>query len=132
MPTTLHEKPAPIVEACFTLNLELQEIVARFPKSNKYQLGDQITNRSLNLLADTAKANYNRDLAERYRDITRLQADLFAIRILCRLGHKLKCIPHGQFSALNLKIEDLAKQLHGWAKWAEGASNLGEAGQIKK
>ncbi len=71
---------------------------------------------------ETAQANFNSDMTERYRDIRKLQAKLFAIRLMCRLGHKLKCIPHGHFSALNLKIEDLAKQYHGWGKWAEKQS----------
>jgi hypothetical protein len=114
-----HDKPAPIVEACFMLNHEIHEIIARFPKTNKYLLGDQLGTAALRLLTSTAKANFTRDMAARHREINQLQAELFAIRVLCRLGHKLKCIPHGQFAALNLKIEDLAKQYHGWGKWAE-------------
>jgi hypothetical protein len=122
MDLSTYDKPAPIVEACFMLNSEIHEIIARFPKTNKYLLGDQLGKDCLQLLTATAKTNFTRDMATRHHEIIQLQANLFAIRVLCCLGHKLKCIPHGQFAALNLKIENLAKQYHGWAKWAASAT----------
>lgn len=109
------------------LNSEIHEIIARFPKTNKYLLVDQLGKACLQLLTATAKTNFTRDMTTRHHEIIQLQSNLFAIRVLCRLGHKLKCIPHGQFAALNLKIENLAKQYHGWAKWAESAAKTSTA-----
>jgi len=109
----------PIVQITYQLTLNIQRLVLKFPKHLRFQLGDRLTGQTQDFLEGVIRANLTRDPMLRSTSLNHLANDLVTIRITLRLIKDLKAISIGQFSEINLCLEDIQKQLTGWTKWTQ-------------
>ena len=107
----------PIIQCAYQLVLELHQLLSRFPKHHRYQLGDRLGQMTLDFFQATMKANFTRDLRQRSVMLEQLSGDLFQVRMMMRMGHDLKILSKGQWTAFNTRIEDIRTQLIGWSHW---------------
>lgn len=103
----------PIFQKTYDLILWLYPPVNKFPKSQRFVLGQQIHNTSLEILKNIIQAN-----AEKNKTIYLKQAsvDLDKLRILIRLSKDLKFISVKQYGLAAEKVNEIGKMLGGWIK----------------
>jgi len=99
--------------------LVTQRLVGKFPKHLRFQLGDRLAGRSHDFFEKTIRANFIRDPKRRSETLTDLSADLFSFRMTLRMAKDLKSLSVGEFTDLNIRIEEIQKQLTGWSKWTQ-------------
>lgn len=109
----------PIVQCSYQMALVTQRLVGKFPKHLRFQLGDRLAGRSQDFFENTVKANFIRDPKRRTDALTDLSADLFTFRMTLRMAKDLQSLSVGEFTDLNIRIEDIQKQLTGWSKWSQ-------------
>ncbi|MDD2647095.1 MAG: diversity-generating retroelement protein Avd [Patescibacteria group bacterium] len=103
----------PIFQKIYDLILWLHPVINKFPKSQRFVLGQQIENTILEVLKTIIQAN-----AERNKTAYLKQAsiDLDKLRILIRLSKDLKFVSLKQYSLTAEKINEIGKMLGGWLK----------------
>lgn len=102
-----------IFEKTYQLILWLYPRVQKFPKTQRFVLGQQIENVALYLLRGVIRANAAREKTPHLRQIS---VDLDTLRILIRLSADLKFISVKQYGYAAEKINEVGKLLGGWQK----------------
>lgn len=95
--------------------LFLHPLVSRFPKNQRFVLGQILEKESANIIILTIQANKRRD-DERKKYQALISDSLDVTRILLRLSCDLKFISPKQFGSGIEKLNDIAKIFNGWAK----------------
>lgn len=103
----------PIFQKTYDLILWLFPIINKFPKSQKFVLGQQIENIFLDILEGIIQANQERN---KIPYLKQASVDLDKIRILIRLAKDLKFISVKQYGLTAEKINEIGKMLGGWTR----------------
>jgi len=103
----------PIFEKTYELILWLYPTVNKFPKSQRFILGQHIENTILEILEEVIETNQKRNKAPFLKKIS---VKLDKLRILIRLSKDLKFISIRQYSFAAEKINEIGKMLGGWIK----------------
>ena len=103
----------PIFEKTYELILWIYPAVNKFPKSQKFVLGQQIENTVLEILKGIIQANSERNKLPYLKQIS---VRLDKLRILIRLSKDLKFISVRQYGFVVDKINEIGKMLGGWIK----------------
>ncbi len=103
----------PIFKKGYDLLIEIYKMTTGLSREYKYSIGEKLKNETLELLLQIYKVNSSRE-KEAHMDRCRENAE--AIRLLIRLLHDLKQISIKKMISLNMLIENVSKQLHGWKK----------------
>ena len=103
----------PIFEKTYELILWLYPAVNKFPKSQRFVLGQQVENTILNILKGIIQAN-----AERMKlpHLKQVSVELDKLRIIIRLAKDLKFFNVRQYEFAANKINEVGKMLGGWIK----------------
>ena len=102
-----------IFEKTYELILWLYPTVNKFPKSQRFVLGQQIENTILEILKGIIEANQERD---KLAYLKKISVELDKLRILVRLSKDLRFISIRQYSFAAEKINEIGKMLGGWIK----------------
>jgi len=102
-----------IFQKVYDLILWLYPAVNKFPKSQRFVLGQQIENTVLEILKGIIQANQERNKLPYLKQIS---VDLDKLRILVRLTKDLKFINIRQYQFAAEKINEIGKILGGWLK----------------
>ena len=102
-----------IFEKTYDLILWLYPTINKFPKSQRFVLGQQIENAALELLEGIIEANSERNKAFYLK---RLSTKLDKLRILIRLSKDFKFISLRQYEFVSGHINEIGKMLGGWIK----------------
>ena len=102
-----------IFEKTYDLILWIYSRINKFPKSQRFVLGQQIENTVLEILKGIIHANSERNKLLYLKDVS---VDLDKLRILMRLSKDLKFISIRQYSFAANKINEIGKMLGGWIK----------------
>ena len=102
-----------IFEKTYELILWLYPTVNKFPKSQRFVLGQQIENTILEILKGIIEANQERD---KLAYLKKISVELDKLRILVRLSKDLRFISIRQYSFAAEKINEIGKMLGGWMK----------------
>jgi len=88
----------------------LHPILLRFPKAERFVLGQRIEQRTLAILEDLTEAT-----SERYRlpAVKKASLDLDVLRVLLRAAHALKFINVKQYGAAAVRLEDIGNLVGG-------------------
>ncbi len=97
----------------YDLILWIYPMVNKFPKAQRFVLGQRIENSVLELLRLTIKANAAR---EKKPILNELSVELDQFRILIRLSKDLKFMSIGQYGYAGALINETGKMLGGWIK----------------
>jgi len=102
-----------IFEKIYELILWLYPTVNKFPKSQRFVLGQRIEDTILEILEGIIEANQERD---KTIYLKRTSVELDKLRILIRLSKDLKFISIRQYQFVSEKINEIGKMLGGWIK----------------
>jgi len=103
----------PILEKTYDLILWLYPTVNKFPKSQRFVLGQHIENLSLEILEKIIEVNTYQKKAELLKKIS---IELDKLRFLIRLSRDLKMIDLRKYEIASEKINEIGKMLGGWIK----------------
>lgn len=104
----------PIYELTYKLLLWLFPLINKFPKTQRFVLGQQIQNTALNILTEILFANTEKDKLPKLKLIS---TKLDALRILIRLAKDLKFISIKQYEYAATQINEIGKMLGGWIRF---------------
>ena len=87
--------------------------VEKFPRSQKFTLGDRIVNISLDTLDVLIEATYTR---KRLPLLQKANVQLEKLRFLIRLCHDFKLISAKQYAYISNEINEVGKLVGGWIR----------------
>ncbi|MDP2652207.1 MAG: diversity-generating retroelement protein Avd [bacterium] len=102
-----------IVEKTYELILWLYPVVNRFPKSQRFVLGQHIENTLLDMLENIIAANQTRDKTPHLKHVS---VDLDKLRLLVRLAKDLKFMSIKKYAFAAERINEVGRMLGGWIK----------------
>lgn len=105
-----------IITKAYDLALYLIPQVAKFPKQQRYTLGERLESMTLDLLSLLVEARYTRDKGLLLRKANLL---LEKIRYSVRLCKDLKIMNLHLYEVLSKRIHEIGTQLGGWIKQAK-------------
>jgi hypothetical protein len=100
----------------YDLILWLYPMVNKFPKVQRFVLGQRIENSALELLRLMIKANTSRNKGPILEEFS---VELDQLRILIRLSKDLKFMSINQYAYASGLINEIGKMLGGWIKSAQ-------------
>ncbi|MDO8482478.1 MAG: diversity-generating retroelement protein Avd [bacterium] len=103
----------PIFEKTYELILWIYPAVNKFPKSQRFVLGQQIENTVLNILKGIIQANSERVKLPYLKQVS---VELDKLRIIIRLSKDMKFFAIRQYEFASVKINEIGKMLGGWIK----------------
>jgi len=87
--------------------------VEKFPRSQKFTLGDRIVNIALDILDTLIEATYTR---KRLPLLQKANVQLEKLRFLIRLCHDFKLLSAKQYAYISHEINEVGKLVGGWIK----------------
>ena len=102
-----------IYQKAYDLVLYAFPIINRFPKSQRFVLGQQIENSLIEVIKLIVEANKQRDKAQ---PLFRMDVELEKLRALIRLAKDLKFFSVKSYGVFSEKVSEIGKLLGGWTK----------------
>lgn len=115
-------RTGPAVEAHFQLINWLIETVERFPKAQKFLLGDRIQKTALDVLEALIEATYTR---ERRAHLMRANLGLEKLRFFFRLAFEQKHLDVRRYEHAARTIDEVGRLIGGWARAHAAQSGSG-------
>ena len=106
-------RTGPAVEAHQQLILWLVPTVEKFPRSQKFLLGDRILTTALDVLEALIEATYTRD---RRSHLARANLGLEKLRVFMRLAAELEHLDLRRYEHAARAIDEVGRLVGGWAK----------------
>lgn len=110
------------MQACYQTCLEIQKLTSRFPRRQKFLVGESLALSALELLTAVAKASAARDLADKAEQLQKALALLLPLRLKLRLARDLECVGAGQYVNLSITLDEIQKQSKALICWVEERS----------
>lgn len=105
----------PIITQAYDLILYLIPQIAKFPKQQRYTIGERLENMTLDFLSLLVEARYSREKAGL---LQKANMTLEKIRYCVRLCKDLKAMNLHVYEVLSKRIHETGGQLGGWLKQA--------------
>jgi len=109
-------KDIPIFHKTYELMLWLYPQVNKFPKNQRFVLGQEIEKTGLNFLKLIIRANYNQEKSQFLKEAS---AEINVLLILIRFSKDLHFLSNRQYEFAALQINYISKMLGGWLKYEE-------------
>jgi four helix bundle protein len=110
-----------IFQKIYDLILWMYSLINKFPKSQRFVLGQQLENTLLDILKGIIQANQERNKLEILKQVS---VDLDKFRILYRLAKDLKFMSIRQYQFGAEKINEVGKILGGWTRQQREQAHL--------
>lgn len=101
------------LEKHYRFVLWLVPTVEKFPRAQKFTLGDRIQAAALDVLDGLTEANYSRDCAPA---LTLVNLRLERLRLLFRLSHDLRLVDPRRYEFAARAIDEIGRLVGGWLK----------------
>ena len=88
----------------------------KFPKRVRFTFANRIDNLALDVVEDLVEARYARRRADRLKQIN---LKLERVRVLLRICHDLKYLPHGSYEFAMRSLDEVGRMVGGWIKQQE-------------
>jgi len=85
----------------------------KFPKRVRFTFADRIDNLALDIAEDLIEARYSGD---KQAILRRANLRLEKLRILLRLSHRLRYLPHQGYEHASRSVNEVGRMLGGWIK----------------
>lgn len=102
-----------IYQKTYDLLLWLYPVVNKFPKSQRFVLGQRIENKTLDILASVIAANARRDKSV---ELAAASVQLDELRALVRLAKDLRFLSVRQYGQAADRLNEIGRLLAGWAR----------------
>lgn len=106
-------RTGPAVEAHYQLLNWLMPTIARFPREQRFLLGDRIQATALDVLEALIEATYTR---ERRAHLARANLGLEKLRFFMRLAHEQRHLDARRYEHVARAIDEVGRLVGGWAK----------------
>ena len=103
----------PALESHYRFLLWLVPAVERFPRSQKFLLGDRIQRTALDVLESLIDATYTR---QRGPHLARANLGLEKLRFLLRLAHDLRYLDHRRYEHAARGLDETGRSIGAWRK----------------
>ena len=103
----------PALESHYRFLLWLVPTVERFPRSQKFLLGDRIQSTALDVLEALIEATYTRD---RSGHLAQANLGIEKLRFLFRLAHDLRCLDSRRYEHAARCLDDTGRRIGAWIK----------------
>ena len=110
----------PALEAMYGLTLWLVPAVERFPRRQKFLLGDRIQSTALASLESLTEATFTR---RRARLLDRVNLDLDKLRLLLRLAKDLSYLDRRRYEYAARRLDEVGRLVGGWRRAHRGAAD---------
>ena len=87
--------------------------VEKFPRSQKFALGDRIQSTALGVLEGLIEASYRRD---RQQLLVQVNRGVEKLRILIRLASDLRCVDVRRYEFAARALDEIGRMVGGWIK----------------
>ncbi len=102
-----------IFEKMYLFTLWLYHASGKFPKHQRYVLGQQLCNQALDIQKGIIKANAARN---KVPILCEVSVELDTLRIFIRLAHDLRFLSGKQYAHAAERVNEIGKLLGGWLK----------------
>jgi hypothetical protein len=102
-----------VVQDCHDLLTWLIPLLDHFPRNRRFTLGERLENSLLEILELLVEAAYSKT---KQQALQRANLRLAVVRHLWRMAHELETIPGKRYAHGAKLMDDLGKQIGGWAK----------------
>jgi hypothetical protein len=106
-------RTGPALEAHFQFLLWLIPAVDRFPRTQKFLLGDRMQTTALDVLESLIEATYTR---ERRAQLVRANVGIEKLRFLFRLAAGLKHLDRRRYEHAARSLDEVGRLIGGWMK----------------
>lgn len=106
-------KTGPAVEAHFQFLMWLVPTVEKFPRTQKFLLGDRIQTTALDVLECLIEATYTRD---RKGQLARANLGIEKLRFFFRLAVELHYVDRRRYQHAARTLDEIGRLIGGWAK----------------
>ncbi len=103
-----------ILEKTYELIIWAYPMVNKFPKSQRFVLGQHIENSLIKILEKIIETNLNK---EKLKHLKEISIEIDKLRYLIRLSKDLKFISINKYGIACDKINEIGKMLGGWIKF---------------
>lgn len=103
----------PALEAHYRFLLWLVPAVERFPRSQKFLLGDRMQRTALDVLESLIEATYTR---QRGHHLVRANLGIEKLRVLCRLAHDLHHLDRRRYEHAARCLDETGRKIGAWSK----------------
>ena len=110
----------PALEAMYGLTLWLIPTLERFPRRQKFLLGDRIQSTALASLESLTEATFTRRRAPL---LDRVNLDLDKLRLLLRLAKDLNYLDRRRYEHAARRLDEVGRLVGGWRRAHRGASD---------
>jgi len=107
----------PIIRAWYEFLIWLLPKIHKFPRDQRFLLGNRIEDRILEIMELLIRARYSR---ERLDLLTQANTELDVLLYLLRAAHDLKALPPKAYGDAASKLLEIGTQLGGWKRSSEG------------
>ena len=106
-------RAAPVLEKMYQFVLWLVPTVDKFPRAQKFLIGDRIQTGALDVLEHLIEAAYSRD---KLPILNRINLQLEKLRYLFRLAFDLRIMDMRRYEFAARAIDEIGKLVGGWMK----------------
>ena len=103
----------PALESHYRFVAWLVPVLERFPRTQKFLLGDRIQGTALDVLEALIDATYTR---QRDRHLARANLGLEKLRFLCRLAHDLRHLDRRRYEHAARCLDQTGRRVGAWIK----------------
>jgi hypothetical protein len=108
----------PLGDKVYQLQKYLQKLIHNFRREHKYNLGENIMQKSWELSDVIYQAN-NCPVKARSKYIQQASTIFDQLENRIKMAHDLKLISHKQMGEIAKQSEEIGKMLTGWLRWAK-------------
>jgi 23S rRNA-intervening sequence protein len=113
------KRTGPAVEAHYQFLVWLVQTVEKFPKSQKFLVGERIQSIALDILEALIEATYTRD---RLAHLRRANLGIEKLRFLFRLAADLRLIDRRRYEHAARTLDETGRLVGGWMKAHDAAT----------
>ncbi|MBU1951064.1 MAG: diversity-generating retroelement protein Avd [Candidatus Eisenbacteria bacterium] len=100
-----------VIPKTYDLLVWILPVLAKFPRDQKFLLGDRLQTGLMDLLGLLIEANYTCDRTQLLR---RANIELEKFRFLCRLASDMKYFGRDRYYALAERVDEIGRMIGGW------------------
>jgi hypothetical protein len=121
MPLGRSREAGPALEKAYQFVLWLVPTVEKFPRAQKFLLGDRIQSAAFDVLVGLVEATYSRN---RTPVLRRVNLKLETLRLLFRLATDLRLLDLRRYEHAARAIDEIGRLVGGWLKASDAAQAL--------
>jgi four helix bundle protein len=108
---------APVLEKAYQFVLWVVPTVEKFPRAQKFLIGDRIQTAALDVMEHLIEAAYSR---EKLAILNRANLQLEKLRYLFRLSFDLRMLDMRRYEFASRALDEIGRMLGGWLKTQRG------------